>query len=135
MTDPQTTAVEQAIWAYAHRDTMDKQTRLDHVIALAAWGVYSNRQVALLTGMDPHDVAAYSGKTDRTGGNLNPDALPLILDLIHIDARGEVDFFAVKRALDAGVSGRMLARLTGRSQVTLARHARRAKEMIEGRKK
>lgn len=130
MTHPQTTAVEQAIWAYTHRDTMDRQTKLDQVVALAAWGVYSNRQIAMLCGMDPHDVAGFSGKTDRTGGNLNPEALPLILDLIHIDARGEVDFFAVKRALDAGVSGRMLARLTGKSQVTLARHARRAAAML-----
>ena len=126
--EPMTTAVQQAIWAFEHKDTMDRQTRVDHATALGAWGCFSNRQISSLTGLDPHDVAFLTGKKDRTGGRLNPEALEAVLNLIHIHARGEVDFFATKRALD-GVSGRTLARLTGRSQVTLARHARRAKEM------
>lgn len=121
-----TAAVREAKSAFERKAGADKETRINNVVSLAEWQVYSNRQISTFTGMDPHDVAAWTKKTDRTGGNLTGEALGPILEVIAIDARSEVDDYATKRALDAGCSTRMLARLTGLTQSSITRAARRA---------
>lgn len=118
-------AVKEAIYAYAHKDTYDAQAKLDAAVSLAEWGLFSNRQIAKLVGTHPANVASWTTKRDRTGGTLKPEALPDVLKVIEIHARGEVDHAAVKKALE-GVSSTMLARLTGRAQTTLSYQARRA---------
>jgi hypothetical protein len=118
-----TEAVRQAKFHYDHHDTYDKEQRINAVVALNEWRIYSNRQLSTFTGMSTADVGAYTGKTDKTGGNLSGESLGLVLELIHMDARGEVSYPLVAKAVDAGISTRMLAKLTGRSQRTVARHA------------
>ena len=119
-------AVKQAKYAFENKAAANKETRINNVIELAEWGVFSNQHLSMLTGMRAHDVAEYTGKTDRTGGNLSGASLAPILDIIATKARGEVDDSAVKRALDAGASTRMVSRLTGIAQSTVARQGRRA---------
>lgn len=117
-------AVKEAIYTFQHRDHMERQTRVDKARSLAEWGCFSNRQIGKLVGLHPHEVAEYTGKKDHTGGRLKPESLPHVLEVIEIHARGEVSHHAVKRALDAGCSSIMLARLSGRPQTTLSWQAR-----------
>lgn len=119
-------AVQQAKYAWEHRAAFDKPTRIAKVVELGEWGVFSNRQIGIFTGMRIGDVSAHTGKTDTTGGTLKPMALGPILEVMHVKARGETDFYAVKRALDAGTSTIMLSRLTGIPVSTVSRQARRA---------
>lgn len=129
MSAPQTTAVEQAIYVHQHRDTMTATALINSLIGLAEWKIFSNRQLSALTGLSTRVVGGYTNKVDNTGGNMPPESLPAVLELIHITQRGEVDIFAAKRALDFGISTRMLAKLTGIPQVTLARWGRRARAL------
>lgn len=117
-------AVAEAIHAFAHRNNFDRQQKADVAISLAEWGVFSNRHIAAFLDMTPALVGQFTHKTDKTGGTLKPESLPHVLRVIELEHRGEVDHFAVKRALDAGCSSIMLARLTGRPQTSLSRHAR-----------
>lgn len=117
-------AVKEAIYVYRHRDNMDRQTRVDKARSLAEWGCFSNRQIGKLVGLHPHEVSEYTGKKDHTGGRLKPESLPHVLNVIEMHNRGEVNHSLVKRALEAGCSSTMLARLTGRPQTTLSWQAR-----------
>lgn len=120
------TAIQQAKAHWERRDTATKEQRVNAVIELAEWRLFSNAQIARLVGMDPHDVAEYTGKRDRTGGKLTGESLAPILEIIANDARGEVDDFAFRRALAAGASTRMVAKLTKITQSTVARRGRAA---------
>jgi hypothetical protein len=116
-------AVRQAKYHFEHKANYTKQTRIDAVIELAEWLLFSNRQIASFTGMRSHEVAAYTGKTDRTGGNLAGESLGLVIDLIHTTHRGEVSYPLTAKAVAAGASTRMISRLTGLAQRTVARWA------------
>ena len=115
------TAIRQAYAVYLAHDTFDRQGLMDSAVALCEWKLFSNRHVAAFTGLHPSFVAEISGKTDRTGGRLNQEALPLIAKLIQAPLP---DSALIVATLDAGVSAHLLARLTGLSQSTLSRKAR-----------
>ena len=118
-------AIRQAKWAFDHKGTATKEDTVNRVVELAEWRLFSNSQITTFTGMLPRDVGIYTGKTDRTGGRLEGEALGLILDVIAIKAQNEVDDSAIKKALE-GTSSVMLARLTGIPKTTINRWARRA---------
>ena len=121
-------AVKQAKWAFEHKDmtTTTRQNRIDWIRELDDWKVFSNIQIANFVGLKSDTVGAFTGKTDKTGGRLNPEALGDIMKVIHIDNLGQIDPHAIKRVLDQGVSTRMLARLTGLVQSTITRRNRAA---------
>lgn len=119
-------ALEQAVFHFEHKGNYSRAAKVEAAQELAEWGVFSNRHIALFTGLRLADLSTYTGKTDRTGGSLTMESIPHIVKVINLEARGEVDYRAVKRAIDAGCSALMLSRLTGRPQSTLSRHARMA---------
>jgi hypothetical protein len=118
-------ACKQAKYIFEHRSTSDREQRINNVIALNEWHLFSNAQLSRLTGLKEHDVAAYTGKTDKTGGNFEGEALAPIIELIHLRSRGERDDRVVRRALEHA-SSRMVARLSGFSQSYISRAGRRA---------
>ena len=121
------TALQQAKYAFDHRRTaISRQERLDNIIALAEWGIFSNAQIAHFTGTNPHLVAKFTGKTDRTGGNLPGESLQPIIDIVTARANDQEARGAVARAIEAKASTRMIARLTGLSQSTVMRLSREA---------
>lgn len=119
-------AVEDAIFIHAHKAWLTRPERAQKATELGEWRCFSNRHIAAFTGLFPAEVGILTQKTDTTGGTLKPESLPYVLEVIELERRGEVNFSAVKAAIDAGCSSTMLARLTGRPQTTLSRHARLA---------
>lgn len=101
--------------------TLDAQGRLDAVIALAEWGVFSARNVALFTGMKYTDVLEYISNPTRKGGRVTVAAIPHIIRAINLEAQGKFDVAEVRAAVDAGTSLTMFARLTGQPHTSLFR--------------
>ena len=114
-------ALHQAHYAFTHRDTMDRQARVDAAVELGEWGVWSNRHVATLTGLRPAFVNELTGKRDKSGGNMNPERLGDVIEVAEARARGEEVKDRVVALLGEGFSSGMLARLTGVPQSTIAR--------------
>lgn len=110
-----TAPIEQALVAWRRvRDENDRQPQVDDAIALGETGVFSNRNISHITGLSPEFVAELTRKKDKSGGRLNPEALPYIYDLYLAKLRsGVVDWSKVLVTLDQGVSVRVLAKLTG----------------------
>lgn len=107
--------------------TLTNQGRLDAVIALAEWGVFSARNVALFTGMRYADVLEYINNPTRKGGRVAVAAVPYIIRAINLEAQGKFDANVVRAAIDAGASLTMFARLTGQPHTTLLRRLAEAK--------
>ncbi len=129
MSDKYLAALQQAKYIADHRGSFDRQGKMDAIVSLAQWGCFSTVHISLFTGVRQATVLELVRKPDRTGGRLTIEALPHIIHIIHLEARGQVDNFAVKRAVDAGCSLGLLARLTGQSVSTLRRRNFRAEEM------
>ena len=97
-----------------------RQQRVDDAVALGETGVFSNSNIGLIVGLDVALVGSLTGKTDRSGGRFNPQALPVIYDLWISWARGRTfDVITVRTAVNAGVSPRMIEKLTTIPKSTL----------------
>jgi hypothetical protein len=118
-------AVRQAIHASDNHLHWTKEKRRRAAAALVGFGVFSNRQVARMTGLRHDEVAPFSTKTSKVGGNLSVESLPLILEIIEMLEREEISDFAIRNAVSAGASTRMVARLAGLSQSYVARASKR----------
>jgi len=120
------TPLEQALVIW-RRDaaTTERQQRIDDVATLSETGVFSNRNIAHITGLDTSFVGELTKKRDKTGGRFNPDALPFMYDLrLQWAQTSTCDQAAVRVILDMGVSAAMLSKLTGISRTTLYKKAR-----------
>lgn len=112
------TPVEQALVAWTRvKDPDNRQPQVDDAVALGETGSFSNRHIAHITGLDPNFVNQLTGKTDKTGGRFNPEALPMLNDirLQWVRAR-TVDSALVRLVVKIGVSAGMVSKLTGVSR-------------------
>lgn len=119
-------ALVEANYTYEHKEHFNRQGLVDAAVSLAEWDLFSNRQIAAITGLDARVVGALTKKTDRTGGAFNPAALGNVIELSEARARGEKGSEAIAAALQGGVSLSMLAKLVDAPKSTLARHAQAA---------
>lgn len=115
-------AVQQAHHHWINHEHYDKQQQYDAAVELGEWGLYSNRQIAVFTGLRRAVVDSLNPKSNKSGGTLAPEALPHIEQLIVGVRTPET----IKATLDAGVSTTMLARLSGISGSMISRWARKA---------
>lgn len=123
------TPLEQAVAAWTrdpHADEMiRRQWQFDDARALGECGVFSNRNIALITGLAHTTVADLTGKATRTGGRLNPESLPMLLDAAqHWLRYHAVDVQSVQVAIDLGTSIGMVEKLAGIPHSTLQRRLR-----------
>lgn len=120
-----TTALEQALVVWTrdmtrYSEAQAKQVRTDDAVSLGEWGVFSNRHISFITGLEPDFVGTLTGKRDKTGGRFNPEALPFIYDLrlqwvqAHVVSQRDIRFI-----IELGVSPGMLAKLTGISRTAI----------------
>lgn len=114
------TALQEALYTYEHRDTLDKQALTDAAISLGEWGLFSCASIVKITGLPRQRVQALLQKSDKTGGRFDPEDLPHLIDLSIANTRGEMNVFAAKRAT-RGTSTYFAARLTGVPRSTLLR--------------
>lgn len=121
-----TTPLEQALQAWsrntAHLDeTQRRQVQFDDAVALGETHAFSNRNIALIVGLDVGTVCALTGKKDKTGGRLNPEALPFIHDLyLHYARYGRCNRAMVTQIVALGTSFRVISALTGVPVSTVA---------------
>lgn len=120
------TALDQAAYIVEHIETMTNADRFDACVSLLEWEVFSNRQIAEITGVSRERVNSLSGKTDKRGGTLDVLYLPDIRDLRNKALRGEDVKADVRFVLSGRTSSTMLSRLSGLSQSTISRWARSA---------
>lgn len=114
------TPLQQALVAWTRVRTDDRQPQVDDAVALAETGVFSTRQIILITGLPEKLTYDLVGKTNKEGGRFNPEALPQIYDIWQQRARTEaVDKKLVRLIVGQGVSPRMLAKLTGLAPSTI----------------
>lgn len=118
------TPLQQALAAWGHPkpdpDEPIGQQQVDDAVALGETKTFSNRHISLITGLDVLFVGELTGKTDKTGGRFNPEALPFIHDLWHQWATAHTaDRRTACSIVRQGVSPGMLSRLTGISRSTI----------------
>lgn len=116
--------------AYADSKTAPRDTRIRHAIKLGETGLFSLRQIASITGAPLHDVAEVVRKTDKAGGKLNPDALPLLIEAS--EAEDEADQRAlIYSAYVYGASANAISALLGLKLSQVWHRIRRRKAEIE----
>lgn len=106
------TCLEAAVEAWL-RPRGDREEQMDDLHRLAAYGVFSNRQLEAITELDWRIVKRVSTKMDRTGGRLVLSTLPLMVWLQADYERGIRNKRVLRLILDAGTSQRTVSRLTG----------------------
>jgi hypothetical protein len=116
-------ALNEAIWL---RDNIHLLSRADideGVKRLGSFEVFSNRQIQAITaGRVSHQaVARITGKSDRSGGSLNPGSLELLRSVLYRRAESESDFDLISQAVQLGTSQHMISKLTGVSQSTISK--------------
>lgn len=111
MTEEQT-CLEAAMEAWL-RPRTERGERMADLERLAAYGVFSNRQLSDITDLDWRVVKQVSPKTDRTGGRLVLSTMPLMVWLQADYQRGVRNKRVLRLILEQGTSTRTVARLTG----------------------
>lgn len=103
-----------------HSSSMGKDDILAEV-ALLTDPIFSARMMCKVTGLPMGAILPVMGKTEKTGGRLNPDTLSTIWSL------REYGFVQadVIWCIDQGTSQNLLARLAGISQTRISRTYRR----------
>jgi hypothetical protein len=110
-----TTPLEQALIAWSKvKDPNNRQPQVDDAVSLGETGMFSNIQIALITGLQVNFVNELLTKPDKTGGRFTPEALPFLHDIAQAWAYDyTVDKDAVRFVVGLGVSPGMVSRLTG----------------------
>lgn len=130
---PRTEALREAQSVHERRMMLSKDDKTKAVRSLAEHRVFSNNHIAELVDMKPWLVSGLTEKSDLTGGEFSPRAIPALLDLIASRTRGEKDVFKTLRALNAGCGIRMMSRLVGMPETTIKRHVEKARGIIDER--
>lgn len=90
------------------------------VADLGATGIFSNRVIGRIVGLDAESVCEITGKTDKTGGRLNPESLPMLYDAWLLWQRDSViDIANIRIAFKLGTSWGMIAKLVGLPKSTV----------------
>lgn len=112
------------MWVHQHKGELDREQKIAHVKDLAAFGVFSGRQISVLTGLRGPDVHEIIGKSSHAGGSLNPDALPKLIEILERLDAGAPPKALIKETMADGISATMIARLTGEPISNITRWAR-----------
>lgn len=120
-------ALNEAIWIRDHADTISREDLVTSVSTLGLYGVFSSRQISAICNgkLSPRFVAGLIGKTDKTGGNLNPGTLEILRGILYSRADKRTDKRLIKAALSEGNSQGMIAKLTGVSQSLVSKISRK----------
>lgn len=124
-------AIDKALAAWNNQNRTDDRTdeqRRDvaevDALALGQAGMFSNNQIAAITGLSLKRVCALNPKTDKSGGRFNPQTLPLLLELwveYEDGGMGRQLGQLVKTIVDSGTSVGTASRLTFIPPTTLSR--------------
>lgn len=108
-----TECLERANAAYLRPRRGKDETAIETVRELAGYGVFSNKNLQAITGLNEHFVGTITEKTSAVGGRLNPVTLPLMLQLAEDWRAGVKNDHVARTIVELGTSRGMVARLTG----------------------
>jgi DNA-binding NarL/FixJ family response regulator len=116
-------AINEAIWLRDNASKISLDLLALRIQEIAEHDVFSNRQIANICGniLSHTTIGKFVKKDDKSGGRLNPKSLEDIALALFSKARKSIDYEAIRRALDAGTSQGMIAKLTGISQSTISK--------------
>ena len=120
-------ALNEAIWLRDHVDHISRSEIDERIIAISKYGMFSSRQISAICNgkVSPATVAGLIGKTDKTGGNLNPGTLEILRAILYSRADKTTDKALIKEALEQGNSQGMISKLTGVSQSLVSQISRK----------
>lgn len=114
--------IELALATWGRRDVATRSENLEAAQRLVDTGVFSIRHAILITGLKSQVVYENVEKTDRRGGQFNPEALPELHELwLQWGEAGTCDHLQVGSVWRMGCSPRMIQRLTGIPQSNIYR--------------
>lgn len=116
-------ALNEAIWLRDNIHILSRVDIEDAVKRIGEFDVFSNRQIQAITAgrISRQVVAKITGKSDKSGGSLNPGSLELLRSVLYRRAESESDFDLITQAIELGTSQRMISKLTGVSQSTISK--------------
>lgn len=120
-------ALNFAIWLRNNCDEMDKDKIKSAVVELGAYGIFSSRQIHAIVNknINRKAITELIGKTDRSGGALNPGTLDLLRSVLVNRATQETDYILIRDAVGSGTSQHMVSKLTGVPQSTISKIVKR----------
>lgn len=116
-------ALNEAIWLRDHAAKLDRAKLFEVIENIGEYGIFSARQLSALTEnqISHQTVTKLCGKTEKTGGKLNPKSLDEIKQCFHDRINNKVDYSLISKILGSGTSQGMLGKLTGISQAKISR--------------
>jgi hypothetical protein len=116
-------AINEAIWLRDNAEKISSDLLALRIQEIAEYDLFSNRQISVIIGglLSHSTIGKFVKKEDKSGGRLNPKSLEDISLALFSKARGRIDYSAIERALEAGTSQGMIAKLSGISQSTISK--------------
>lgn len=126
-------AMNEAIYLRDNVGQMQRSEIEDGVKRLATYEVFSNRQIhAIVNGtIGPAKIAKLTGKSNRSGGSLNPGSLDLLLNILYSRAALNSEIDLIIQATEQGTSHHMIAKLTGIHRSSISKKIREHKSNVE----
>lgn len=120
------TALNKAIWLRDKVETLTKDEVLFHIKELSTYNMFSSRQLsAIANGVVHHaTISKLTGKTNKTGGNLNVGTLDILRSILLNRADDGTDWGLIREAVGLGTSQGIISKFTGVPQGSISRELR-----------
>lgn len=117
-------AINLAIFIRDNAQNMPKETLVWRIQDLAEYDIFSNRQIqSICRGKISYTtIGSYTQKSSKSGGNLNPDSLEDIREILYGKHNDQIKYQVIERVLKEGTSQGMISKLTGVAQSTISKH-------------
>ncbi len=116
-------AINLAIWIRDNGHLISRKDLMANIEELAGYGIFSSRQLQKIcrNRISYTTISRRTGKSSKTGGNINPDSLETIRDVLYAKHNGQINYLAISSILADGTSQGMVSRLTGVAQSTISK--------------
>jgi hypothetical protein len=117
-------AINLAIWIRDNSKKIEREVLVYNIQDLAEYDIFSNRQIQAIcrNELSYTTIGGYTQKKSKNGGNLNPESLEDLRDILFSKHNDQINYKAIERALKAGTSQGMISKLTGVAQSTISKH-------------
>jgi hypothetical protein len=117
-------AINLAIWIRDNSKKIEREVLVYNIQNLAEYDIFSNRQIQAIcrNELSYTTIGGYTQKKSKNGGNLNPESLEDLRDILFSKHNDQINYKAIERALQAGTSQGMISKLTGVAQSTISKH-------------
>lgn len=116
-------AINEAIWIRDNCERISKDMLIDRLQEISEYGLFSNRQLARICGnrVSHALVGQYTKKNSNAGGRIAPESLEDLREALFSKERRSISYSHVQKALEAGTSQGMVAKITGINQSSISR--------------